>query len=192
MKTLALFDFDGTLYKKDSLIEFTKFAKGNFAFYIGIIKLIPNLIGLKLGLLANEKVKIKYFTFFFKNLDIDIFKKISSDYALEKIHKDLDPEIFSKLQHHIESKDTVYIVTATFPELIACWSSQYKLKVIGTKLEVKNNTITGQFASKNCYGIEKVNRINQAINLHEFDFIHVYGSGKGDKEMLQLSKNFIS
>jgi hypothetical protein len=28
MRTLALFDFDGTLYKKDSLIEFTRFAKG--------------------------------------------------------------------------------------------------------------------------------------------------------------------
>ena len=51
MKTLALFDFDGTLYTKDSLIEFTKSAKGNVKFYQGMLMLSPFLIGLKIGIL---------------------------------------------------------------------------------------------------------------------------------------------
>ena len=57
MKTLALFDFDGTLYKKDSLIEFTKFYKGKFPFYLGIIILTPVLIAMKLKVISNEKAK---------------------------------------------------------------------------------------------------------------------------------------
>ena len=65
MKTLALFDFDGTLYSKDSLIEFTKSTKGNLRFYQGILWLSPFLIGLKLGILNNEKVKIKFLKDFF-------------------------------------------------------------------------------------------------------------------------------
>ena len=44
MKTLALFDFDGTLYSKDSLIEFTKLAKGSVKFYQGILLLNKKII----------------------------------------------------------------------------------------------------------------------------------------------------
>lgn len=57
LKTLVLFDFDGTLYKKDSLLEFTKYYKGNSVFYIGILILSPFLIAMKLGILSNEKAK---------------------------------------------------------------------------------------------------------------------------------------
>jgi FMN phosphatase YigB (HAD superfamily) len=63
MRTLALFDFDGTLYKKDSLIEFTRFAKGMCRF-TKMLLLFPDLIGLKLRLLPNEKVKVKFLTTF--------------------------------------------------------------------------------------------------------------------------------
>ena len=37
MKTLVLVDFDKTLYKKDSLIEFTRFYKGTFRLAIGLL-----------------------------------------------------------------------------------------------------------------------------------------------------------
>jgi hypothetical protein len=44
MKTLALFDFDGTLYKKNSLIAFTKFLKGMMLFYQKMLLLFPDLV----------------------------------------------------------------------------------------------------------------------------------------------------
>ncbi len=192
MNTLALFDFDGTLYKRDSLFEFTKFSKGKTYFYIGLLAITPYLILMKLGAISNEKAKKKYISYFFKNVEYDKFKNTCLEFSLKKINENLDQNIYSAFKNHIKSNHTVYIVTASLPEWIEPWSSQFKVPVIGTQIEVKNNRITGNFNSKNCYGIEKVNRINIALDTAKFDTIVVYGSGKGDKEMLKLIKKNIS
>lgn len=36
MKTIVAFDFDGTLTKKDTFLEFIKFSKGRIIFYINL------------------------------------------------------------------------------------------------------------------------------------------------------------
>lgn len=188
-RTLALFDFDHTLYQKDSLIEFTLFSHGKFEFYKGLCMLSPVLIGLKLGLLNNEKVKVTFLKYFFKNAFFDDFQKQATRFSKTQITQNLDPKMFEKFLHHIEQKHEVYIVTASCPDWIQPWCDFYKVQVIGTKLEVVLQRITGNISTKNCYGIEKVNRIKEVINLVDYDIIHVYGSGKGDREMLQLSKS---
>ncbi len=191
MKNLALFDFDGTLYNKDSLLEFTKYSRGNITFYFGMILLSPYLVLMKLGILSNEKVKIKYFKYFFKNCKYKHFKVIAKDFSLYEIEKNLDLKILENFKNHIKSKDKIYIVTASIPDWILPWSAKFNVKVLGTELEIIDGKITGNFATKNCFGKEKVNRIKASINLDNFENIYVYGSGKGDLEMLQLSKKTI-
>jgi len=188
MNTLVLFDFDGTLYKKDSLLEFTKFSKGKIRFYVGLLMISPYLISMKLGVISNEKAKEKFIRYFFKGQNYDEFKSVSNHFSLHKIKTHLNQKLYKEFIHHIESKHTVYIVTASFSEWIEPWSSQFKVKVIGTKPEVVDNKITGNFSSKNCYGQEKVNRIKETLNIDSFDRIQVYGEGKGDVEMINLSK----
>lgn len=191
MKTIAFFDFDGTLYKKDSLLEFTKFSKGNISFYIGLITLSPYLIALKLGVYSNEKAKIKFIRHFFKNYKYEDFYTLCHTFSLTKIEQNLAKEIYAKFLNHIEDNHLVYIVTASIPEWVEPWSNQFGVSVIGTKIEIKDNLVTGNFLTRNCFGIEKINRIKEIINLDEFDDIHVYGNGKGDLEMLALSKSSV-
>ncbi|HEX8014864.1 MAG TPA: HAD-IB family hydrolase [Flavobacterium sp.] len=186
--TLALFDFDKTLYKKDSLIEFTKFSQGNLRFYLGLLYLSPYLILMKSGILSNKNVKQKYITYFFKSIEYDCFKKIATDFAVQEIERNLNPEIYEKFLMHINAKHQVFIVTASIPEWIEPWSQKFGVKVIGSNWEIADNKITGKLATENCYGKEKVNRINETLDLEKFDKIYVYGSGKGDSEMLQLFK----
>jgi len=185
--TLALFDFDGTLYKKDSLIAFTKFAKGNRTFYTGMLWLLPKLIGMKLGILKNEAVKTAFVTHFFKGMDSEQFRWLGKNFALQKIDGDLNSKIKADFLKHIASGHVVCIVSASFPEWIEPWSIQYGVKVIGTNVEVADGKLTGKLASKNCFGIEKINRIKAILNMDEFESVCVYGSGKGDLEMLRLA-----
>lgn len=187
MKTLALFDFDNTLYDKDSLLEFTKFSRGHLSFYLGILLLSPYLLGLKLHLFDNEKVKQKFISYFFRGLSYDKFITLGHEFATTKIHRNLNKSNFAAFKSHVEFKHQVYIVSASAPEWIEPWSSSYNVKVIGTKIRFSSGRLTGGFASPNCYGIEKTNRIKELINLSEFDSIFVYGSGKGDYEMLKLA-----
>ena len=187
-KTLVLFDFDKTLYSKDSLSEFTKYYKGNSFFYTGIITLLPFLLMMKLGLLSNEKTKIKYLSHFFKDEDYTVFSQKAALFAKTKIKKNVNPKIFSAMLHHTHSNHDIYIVTASFSEWIEPWCEKYNIKVIGTKLEIVNNKITGELNSKNCNGKEKVNRIEEIIKIENYNQIFVYGTGKGDTEMLKLAK----
>lgn len=188
MKKLVLVDFDKTLYKKDSLIEFTKFYQGNRSFYFGIIRLLPYLIQWKLGIITNEKAKIKYITYFFKEEDYNLFLERGTKFAQTSISRNLDKKISSSVKKHLSKKDTVFIITASCSEWISGWANDLNIKIISTKLEIENSKLTGKLSSKNCYGIEKVNRIKAEINLDDFETIKVYGNGKGDFEMLQLVK----
>jgi phosphoserine phosphatase len=59
--------------------------------------------------------------------------------------------------------------------------------LIGTKLEVKDGILTGQLATKNCYGSEKVRRIREIYNIDECEHIYAYGDSRGDKELLDFA-----
>jgi hypothetical protein len=94
MKTLVLVDFDKTLYKKDSLIEFTRFYKGTFQLIIGFIALSPMLIKWKLGKISNETAKQKFMTYFFKNEHYNLFLEKGKQFSNENIPRNLNKNIW--------------------------------------------------------------------------------------------------
>lgn len=192
MKTLILVDFDKTLYKKDSLLEFTKFYQGNFKFYFGFLVLLPVLILMKIGLIKNEKAKEFFLTYFFKDEDSTFFQKMGTNFADTKIQENIDLNLYKKIKELKSKNATLFIVTASCNEWIKSWSTENDFKIISTEIEVIDNKITGKLQSKNCNGIEKVNRIKKEINVTDFDEILVFGNGKGDLEMLKLTKQMIS
>lgn len=192
MKTLILVDFDKTLYKKDSLLEFTKFYQGNFKFYFGFLVLLPVLILMKIGLIKNEKAKEFFLTYFFKDEDSTFFQKMGTNFADTKIQENIDLNLYKKIKELKSKNATLFIVTASCNEWIKSWSTKNDFKIISTEIEVIDNKITGKLQSKNCNGIEKVNRIKKEINVTDFDEILVFGNGKGDLEMLKLTKQLIS
>src|SRR5882724_3534751 len=68
-QVLALFDFDGTITSKDTLLEFIVYVKGRPLFYIGMFLLMPFLILYKLKVIHGESAKEKVLSFFFKNTE---------------------------------------------------------------------------------------------------------------------------
>jgi len=187
-KTLILFDFDHTLYTKDSLLEVTKYIVGNTKFYMGIAVLSPCLIAMKLGLADNAKTKQRYLRYFFKGTDYEYFKKAANTFSLNRIDKDLNLTLKTALYQHLNNNNDVYIVTASFTEWLAPWCAKNSIGLISSKLEIMDGIVTGNISGLNCYGPEKVVRILNVIDTNIYDAIHVYGKGKGDKEMLALKR----
>ena len=62
-----------------------------------------------------------------------------------------------------------------------------RLTVVGTEMEVKNGRMTGRFATPNCYGAEKVRRIEDVIPHREHYRVLAFGDSRGDKEMLEYA-----
>lgn len=187
MANLAIFDFDGTITTDDSLIRFIRFVVGDLKTLWGMVFLSPMLVVYKLKLIPNYKAKQMMLSYFFKGMDKQQFQKIAEEYSLKHIDTILRPKAMEKITWHKELGHKVIVVSASIECWIRPWCDQNGLDLIATKIKVKNGLITGKFLTKNCYGIEKVNRVKEAYNLDDYDRIYAYGDSRGDKELLELA-----
>jgi phosphatidylglycerophosphatase C len=187
MIALALFDFDGTITTKDSLADFITFAVGKSQYYIGLFILSPVLLAYALKLIPNHIAKEKLTTHFFKDWDADQFMKLANDYAQTQIDKITRPRAIEKIRWHQNQGHKVVIVSASMESWIKGWCEKNNVELIATKLEIRNNKLTGKFATKNCHGIEKANRVREIYDLNQYDHIYAYGDSHGDKELMKLA-----
>lgn len=186
-KVLALFDFDGTLTKKDTMFEFIRFSKGNLMLLIGLIISFPILVLYKLGFYSNEKAKEFFLSFFFKGSNIDDLFKIGKKFANARIEKILYKDAKKAIEWHKSNNHKIIVISASIDIWLSEWCKKNKIHLISTKLHVKNGKISGRLLTKNCFGPEKVNRLKKEFNLSKFSLIYAYGDSRGDKEMLSLA-----
>ena len=184
---IALFDFDGTITTDDSLIRFIRYANGDIKTALGFMLLSPMLIAFKLKLIPNYRAKQQMLSYFFKEMEEQKFRGLAEQFSLEYIDTMLRPKAMQKIAWHKELGHKVIVVSASIECWIRPWCEQNGLDLIATKIEIKDGIITGKFLTKNCYGIEKANRVKEVYNLDDYDYIYAYGDSRGDKELLGLA-----
>jgi len=185
-KSIAFFDFDGTITTDDSLLKFIRFVVGDSKFLIGLVVLSPILVAYKLKLIPNYKAKQKMLSWFFKGMRKDAFYQVANEYSLNHIDKIVRLSAMQKIQWHKENGHKVVVVSASVECWLKSWCDKNDLELIATKLEI-SDVVTGKLLSKNCYGVEKVNRIKEKYELSQYEYIYAYGDSSGDKEMLELA-----
>jgi phosphatidylglycerophosphatase C len=188
LKTLVLFDFDGTLTKKDSLLHFVKFAVGSFRFYVGLLLLSPTLLGLKMKWIKPQATKEKLIYFYLKGFKKAQLQEIAENYTRTKLLSIFRKTALERLLWHKEQKHEIYVVSASAELWLAAWCKNENIGLIATKLAFDNEKLIKKFATPNCNGEEKVNRIKQEIDLQQFDTIFAYGDTEGDILMLSLAQ----
>lgn len=186
-KKIVFFDFDGTITTDDSLLKFIRFVVGDRRFLLGLVVLSPMLVLYKLKLIPNYKAKQYMLSWFFKGMSKDAFLKVANEYSLVHIDKILRPKAIEKINWHKNQGHKVVVVSASIECWLRPWCEKNGLELIATKLEIKDDIVTGKLLSKNCYGVEKVNRIKEIYNLKDFEYIYSYGDSSGDKEMLSIA-----
>jgi len=184
---LALFDFDGTITTKDSFIEFIRHTHGSSKIILGVAILSPILITYKLKLLPNYIAKEKVLSYFFKGMTEAQFKKVAQNYSLKNIDLILQPKAMQRIAWHKKQNHKIVVVSASIECWLKPWCDKNGLDLIATKLEIKNGIVTGKLLTKNCYGIEKVNRVKNSYNLKNYKYIYAYGDSRGDEELLELA-----
>ena len=184
---IAFFDFDGTITTDDSLLKFIRFVVGDRRFLAGLVSLSPMLILYKLKFIPNYKAKQYLLSWYFKGMKKEDFFEVANKYSLEHIDKIVRPKAMKRINWHKKQGHKIVVVSASIDCWLRPWCEKNGLEVIATKLNLLENKITGKFLTKNCYGQEKVNRINETYNLKEFDYIYSYGDSSGDKEMLLIA-----
>ncbi len=187
MKNLALFDFDGTITKSDTMFKFLRFSAGNGLFFVRMVKLLPVLIAYKIRLITNVHAKEIVLTSFLKNKSEATLIELGNRFTSEKLPQLIREKAINRINWHKQNGDDVYIVSASLNIWLENWCKIQVVNLLSSKIEIQNGVATGKLLGKNCYGIEKVNRIRNAIALEAYTCIYAYGDSKGDKEMLAIA-----
>lgn len=187
---LAIFDFDGTITKKDSFEDFILCSQGGLKTLRGVLATSPALVSYLLGLMPNWQAKQKVFAHFFQGWETGQFNAAAVAYAKEKLPAIVRPAALDRLQWHKREGHRVVVVSASFENYLKPWCDSLGFDLLATRVEVGEGRLTGQFASKNCYGDEKVQRIKAAYRLSDFEFIYAYGDTRGDLPLKTISNEF--
>ncbi len=184
---LALFDLDGTITRRDTMMEFIVYARGRLRFYTGLFVLAPVFLRYFTGNISNHLLKEKFLAYYFRGWTAEQLKQTGKDFSLNRLPGLVKKSALEKIREHRENGDRVVVVSASMACWLSGWCASQNLELISTQLDFKDGKFTGKFLKPNCHGAEKVRRIRSEINLEDFDTIYAYGDSSGDREMLTLA-----
>jgi phosphatidylglycerophosphatase C len=184
---LALFDFDGTITSKDSLFDFIIYTFGWKRFLIGCLLRSHTMLAYASNMISADKAKEELLSFYVSGIKCQDFKAMGSQYSRKRLPKIVRQDASKRIRWHQSQGHTVAVVSASMEYWLEDWCKENDLDLIATRLEVKNERVTGKFASRNCSGREKIARIKEKYDLERFVYIYAYGNSSGDKEMLELA-----
>ena len=184
---LALFDFDGTLTHKDSLPDFIQYAVGKPNYYFGLALLSPVMLAYLSGFTRNDIAKQKLMAQYFRGWSFERYKQVAEKYSQSEIYKIIRQQAVEKLEWHQSQGDRVIVVSASMEDWLKPWCDNREVELLATRLASENGILSGQFATANCHGKEKVKRIEALLKLSDYDCIYAYGDSSGDTEMLAIA-----
>lgn len=187
MQELAIFDFDGTLTRKDTFVEFAKFAIGKKKTFFSLFLFSPLLVAMKLHLIDNSWLKQRLFSFLYRGMPYLQFKENGKLFA-NIITSFENSETLTMLEEKQSHNAIIVIISASIYEWVQPWCELHNIdNVICTHVAVKNNLLTGIFSTPNCHGKEKVVRLKDIFgDLTKYQ-ITACGDSRGDRELFAIA-----
>lgn len=186
MKTVAAFDFDGTITSRDTLGAFIRFSFGNRRFLLGLLRCMSFLVAYKCRLYPNWKAKQRLFGCFFSGMALGEFDLLCRAFYRARGNDLIRPAARECVNGHLRQGHDVVIVSASMDNWVLPFAESLGIKhVAGTQVEVASDgRLTGRFATPNCYGAEKVRRLLCLFPDRESYRLVAYGDSSGDRELL--------
>ncbi|MCO8084437.1 HAD-IB family phosphatase [Acinetobacter lwoffii] len=185
-KTLALFDFDGTLYLHDSFTGFIFYALRKRHIVKRGLQILPWIQAYYLKLYPAHRMRPKLYASMFKNSDAEEILQLAQDYAQKLILK-LNPKLLEQLIQHQELGHKVVLVSASLDLYLKPVCSYLNIDLICSEVEIKAGKTTGFYQTPDCSNTQKKIRILEKYKLQDYAEIYAYGNSEEDEEMLSLA-----
>ena len=186
-KTLALFDFDGTISFIDTTLSFYKFL------YNSKVLFLYNHYFLCLHYVLFYRLKlISYIILKKKRLDIHTSKfndseilKLSEDYHKKHFFELLNPKAIDRINWHKNQGHELWVISASYDFLLRKWSMENGVNLITNKTSLDNckRLINGRDVNYE----SKVEYLKLEVDLKSYSEIYAYGDSEGDKAMLDVA-----
>ena len=184
-RTLALFDFDGTLIPGDSIVSFVRFARKKGVLsrreYAGILLCTVKYL---LGGLTDGEMKTRSLRFL-RSLPREEGEALAGDFVASVLMPSVYRDGKAALQKHRERGDLTVLVSASTDNYMCLVAEALGFDAVLCTELTENFSV-----ESNCKGPEKARRVKEwlAQNGVEADWAasFAYGDSKSDESMLRL------
>ncbi len=185
---VAVFDFDGTITRRDSTIAFCLAVVPPWRLWPSVARLSPQLAGYGLGLVRNHVVKEALLGAFFTGVHEVALAQQAATWALRSLPGLVRPAALTRLRWHQSRGHRVVIASAALGIFLEPWARAVGIRdVLATALAAEDGRLTGRIQGANCYGREKVNRLQALLGNLEAIELYAYGDSRGDRELLAVA-----
>ena len=186
---IALFDFDGTITKKDTYTAFLFFATSTPRKLIGVALLWPFLLLYKCSFFPGRRLRTMTTFVAFSGVSYKALGAKAKDFSASYIPKVLRPTTIKRFAEHKDKGDRVIIVSAGLDIYLKHWAEEQGAELICTELAREGDRLTGLNVNGDCGGNNKVVLIKTKIDIAQYQLIYAYGDTKEDLAMLALASH---
>lgn len=189
MRKLVLFDFDGTLTRGDTFGAFLWKMIPMGHLVIGCLKLLvtlPEILFTRKTARA-ERAKSIILSAFLGSKNRQQLQGLGKIFYQKHLSKMLRPELLETLRQYRDAGARVAVVSASMDIWLQPFCQAERIELICTELAYDLGVFKGRFATPNCNGDEKKQRILATYDLHQFNTVIAYGNSSGDSAMLMLA-----
>jgi phosphatidylglycerophosphatase C len=187
-RTVAAFDFDGTLTTLDTLRDFVKFAVGPGRYAAGLVRAAPWFLGALTRCCGRGPAKARFLAVTLGGRSRSELEAVARDYVEQRLPALVRPEMAARVQEHRQLGHELVLVSASPSLYLELWAAQAGFAaVLATELEFRDGTCSGRLAGPNCWGPEKVRRLRQWFAGERPGVLYAYGDSRGDRELLAMA-----
>ena len=191
-RTIAAFDFDGTITKRDTLVPFLAKVSGPARFTSACAQL--GLLGArrKVPLQDRDRIKEHMIELLLGGRSEHDLQRAGERYARDLLTGDrLRPDVVARIHEHHRVGHGTVIVSASLIYYLEPIARELSMDgVIGVEPEVVDGVLTGRLARPNVRADEKAVRLREWLGAApdgELDItVHGYGNSSGDHALLEM------
>ena len=188
---IAAFDFDGTLTRGDTLIPFLRCSLGLGLFCRALVLSSPWLMAYLLRLISNERAKARLL-----RVSVAGWSRQQALLRAEQFVRQALPAMWrgaalQQLRDHQQRGHRCVLVSASPDLYLEAVARTLRVDgLICTRMAVDHGLYTGDLSTPNCYGPQKVIRLEAWLRDHigaqAFE-LYAYGDSAGDRELLAIA-----
>lgn len=194
LPVIAAFDFDGTITTRDSLLPFLIENFGFFHVGVGSLFILPQLAGFCMGSVSRQTAKEAILQQFLAGMEKDEFSSRCQAYASKVLPGLVKKEALERIKWHRSQGHTLVLVSASVENYLIPWAIQNEFdQVLSSRFKwTPEQTLTGSLDGLNCWGQEKVRRLEEVYGKKVQDgktryILYAYGDSRGDEALLNYA-----
>ncbi|MHB8263335.1 MAG: HAD-IB family hydrolase [Acidimicrobiales bacterium] len=191
---IAAFDFDGTLARGGSVMEFLVATRGTLTVAASLLRLLPLLVlAVLFGGNCADRFKERLFVRVLGGMTESELMVAGEEFARRHFGRKVRGDMLSRLEWH-RSKGHLVVIVSASPE---CYIGTVAKMVgaagaVATQFRVGNTgQIDGRLQGRNCRGAEKARRLQEWIDAEAGQgrdtYLWAYGNSLGDRDMLSMA-----